>query len=265
MHNPRWYITIKLMIKLSITLPSGAEVSLESDDKDFVREVLYSTMPHLEGVVPPAAAACAAAREPVDRSNGHDLTRPTAPRSGNGHHPLPGETAPESGDRQPQPPASADDGLPAETRQGVVPEPVATVPVALAAARAAQTEPAPTPSAFAAPATPDEHEFIAFCQRVNPMGDMRRVVAAAEAADRYLSVRSVDPDELARLYTLAGWPIPHSFIQTLRNAARSKFRWMARINGKQGHYRVTDVGRKTVLGANAAVSGGSANQEYKEN
>ena len=35
------------MIKLSITLPSGGGIALEADDREFVREVLYSAMPHL--------------------------------------------------------------------------------------------------------------------------------------------------------------------------------------------------------------------------
>ena len=98
--------------------------------------------------------------------------------------------------------------------------------------------------------TPDELEFMAFCQRVNPLGDMRKVVVAAEAAHRYLNVGSVDPDELERLFTLIGWPIPHSFVQTLRNAARTKFRWLERIPGRPGHYKVTNTGRSIVLGEN---------------
>ena len=96
--------------------------------------------------------------------------------------------------------------------------------------------------------TPSEHEYIAFCQRVNPLGVMRRVVVAAEAAHRYLNITSVDPDGLEHLFTLAGWPIPHSFVQTLRNAARTKFRWLERIPGLSGHYKVTNTGRSIVLG-----------------
>ena len=104
----------------------------------------------------------------------------------------------------------------------------------------------PTPAVE--PATLDENDFVAFCHQVSPLGDMRRVVVAAEAADRYLGIASVDPDELARLFRLAGWPLPHNFVQTLRNAARSKFRWLERITGQSGHYRVTDTGRSIVLG-----------------
>ena len=121
------------------------------------------------------------------------------------------------------------------------PHPAAPVPDAA---------PTPTlpPTPAVEPATLDENDFVAFCHQVSPLGDMRRVVVAAEAADRYLGIASVDPDELARLFRLAGWPLPHNFVQTLRNAARSKFRWLERITGQSGHYRVTDTGRSIVLG-----------------
>ena len=107
---------------------------------------------------------------------------------------------------------------------------------------------APTLTPAVEPATLDENDYVAFCHQVSPLGDMRRVVVAAEAADRYLGIASVDPDELSRLFRLAGWPLPHNFVQTLRNAARSKFRWLERIAGQSGHYRVTDTGRSIVLG-----------------
>ena len=79
------------------------------------------------------------------------------------------------------------------------------------------------------------------------MGDMRMVVVAAEGAARFLSMDSVDAPELERLFGLAGWRSPHSFVQTLRNAARSKFRWLARLPGRSGRYTVTDLGRATTL------------------
>jgi hypothetical protein len=58
----------------------------------------------------------------------------------------------------------------------------------------------------------------------------------------------VDAEDLERLFDLAGWPRPHSFVQTLRNAARSKFRWLERVPGRSGHYTVTHLGRATALG-----------------
>ena len=59
---------------------------------------------------------------------------------------------------------------------------------------------------------------------------------------------SVDADDLARLFEQVGWMIPHSFTQTLRNAARSKFRWLERVPGRSGHYMDTTVGRTVILG-----------------
>ena len=230
------------MIKLNITLPSGAQVSIEADDKDLVREVLYSAMPHLNGVVEqskgeingnapeppvhhngtPTNGHGSEPAQPIPVANGAGLSHDTANGATNGNH------APA--------PATNATAAPIVERQ---PAPAQQTPVAISAI---------TPAPAFAPSTPDEHEYIAFCQRVNPLGDMRRVVVAAEAAHRHLTVLSVDPDELERLFTLAGWPIPHSFVQTLRNAARTKFRWLERIPGKPGHYRVTDTGRRIVLG-----------------
>ena len=221
------------MNKLSITLPLGAQVSIESDDRELVREVLYSFMPQLIG------------------SNGETLTpglpaTSGLPASTNGH--------------------SHENGVAHEKSVSVetAPEPVAAVPqadtrpaVVVQQVTAAPPMPAPRSDALNGESngvnpmvrtTPDELEFMAFCQRVNPLGDMRKVVVAAEAAHRYLNIVSVDPDELERLFTLIGWPIPHSFVQTLRNAARTKFRWLERIAGRPGHYKVTNTGRSIVLG-----------------
>jgi hypothetical protein len=92
-----------------------------------------------------------------------------------------------------------------------------------------------------------EQAFVEFCQSANPLGDMRRVVVAAEGAGRFLGIDSVDAEELGRLFDMAGWQRPHSFVQTLRNAARSKFRWLERVPGRSGYYTVTDIGRATAL------------------
>ena len=238
------------MIKLNITLPSGAQVSIEADDKDLVREVLYSAMPHLNGV----------AQQSIGEANGVSVEPPVHHNGSqtNGHAAPPGQhqPAPVSNGSDPAHEATngATNGNYAPVSTATVASPVVYEPAPVPAPQPAavvQPAPAPAPTPAFTPSTPDEHEYIAFCQRVNPLGDMRRVVVAAEAADRHLHVKSVDPDELERLFTLAGWPIPHSFVQTLRNAARTKFRWLERIPGKPGHYRVTDTGRRIVLGENS--------------
>jgi len=93
-----------------------------------------------------------------------------------------------------------------------------------------------------------EQAFVDFCRAANPLGDMRRVVVAAEGASRYLAIEGVDADALGRLFDIVGWPRAHNFVQTLRNAARSKFGWLERVPGRAGHYTVTDLGRATALG-----------------
>ena len=92
-----------------------------------------------------------------------------------------------------------------------------------------------------------ELAFVQFCQSVNPMGDMRKVVVAIEGANRFLQMTSVDEQELQTLFDRVGWRQPNSFPQTLRNAARSTFRWLERVPGRAGHYTVTDLGRTTIL------------------
>ena len=93
-----------------------------------------------------------------------------------------------------------------------------------------------------------EQAFVDFCRAANPLGDMRRVVVAAEGASRYLAMDGVDAESLGNLFDIVGWPRAHNFVQTLRNAARSKFGWLERLPGRAGHYTVTDLGRSTALG-----------------
>lgn len=93
-----------------------------------------------------------------------------------------------------------------------------------------------------------ERAYAEFCRSANPLGDMRRVVVAAEGARRSLGLDSVDSADLERLFDLAGWRRPHSFVQTLRNAARGKFRWLERVPGRAGRYAATDLGRTVTLG-----------------
>lgn len=104
-----------------------------------------------------------------------------------------------------------------------------------------------SPTKGAAPAE-GERAFVEFCRSANPLGDMRRVVVAAEGARRSLGMDSIDTADLERLFDLAGWRRPHSFVQTLRNAARGKFRWLERVPGRTGRYAVTDLGRSVTLG-----------------
>ena len=100
------------------------------------------------------------------------------------------------------------------------------------------------------PAIPGEaqEEYIRFTASLSPVGDMRRVVVVAEGARRFLGMAGVSEAELGHLFDLAGWRRPGSFIQTLRNGARSKFRWLERVPSNPGYYAVTQQGRDAVLG-----------------
>ena len=247
------------MNKLSITLPTGSQVCIESDDRDLVREVFYTFMPQLAGANGDASPATVgvntvgSSTEPAAAH--HNGNAPDADAgAGADHYPA---AAPVIFDTpaatMPAPVAAA---APQPAPPYPVPATAASPSPAPAAAPVPPGEPAPLPLPLPAtePATAAEQQFRAFCQQVNPLGDMRRVVVAAEAAHRHLNVTSVDPDKLAELFTLAGWPIPHSFVQTLRNAARTKFRWLERIPGLPGHYKVTGTGRSIVLGDGNAAS-----------
>ena len=240
------------VIKISITLLNGAQVSLETEDREIVRELLNSVLPPLsgpalDGIHPVETSGNGAVAVPA-ATNG-SMTRPTVADQ-NSESP-PAAVSPAGQDGPPAPPVTTFPKASilladlASSRAAAQNGPAPAVPTGT-------TAPAPEKPLRVEPATPSEWEYVAFCQRVSPLGDMRRVVVAAEAADRFLAVKSVDPDELARLFTLAGWPPPHNFVQTLRNAARTKFRWLERIPGQSGHYRVTNTGRSIVLGENYA-------------
>ena len=92
-----------------------------------------------------------------------------------------------------------------------------------------------------------ESEFVAFCLEANPIGDMRRAVVAAEGARQHFGVDGVDADGLGCLFDMTGWRKPRDFTQTLRNASRSKYRWLERIPGRSGRYAATPLGISKTL------------------
>ena len=217
------------MVKVSITLPNNAQITFESEEPEVLHEIV--------GI--------------VLRDLPRELMQSAVSVNGNS-------------------------GYQGELANGIVPTVVAIKtavdppPVQLSSteeqivgvAREANPSPkivkkvkesAATPLVVSAPvfieATREvQASFTEFCRSSNPVGDMRKVVVAAEGARRFLDAESVDVDGLANLFALAGWSRPHSFVQSLRNAARSKFRWLERVPGRGGYYTVTDVGRATALG-----------------
>ena len=275
------------MIKLSITLPSGGGIALEADDRELIREVLYSAMPHLlpappagngdgddggngngngqyhNGIVPGATLT----ETPPPHANGDYADHANGANSSDHSY---GYAYAHAGAKDDRDDAAVAAGVIPPGHPSVAsPAPAGPAPAPYLLPPPHQAQPQPAgPPASPAPTAPDpapmpppaeatgpaERQFAAYCQQINPIGDMRRVVVAAEAAARYLEIPSVDPDRLSALFTLAGWTIPHSFVQTLRNAARSKFRWMERVPGLNGHYRVSDAGRSIVLGETGTPS-----------
>ena len=99
-----------------------------------------------------------------------------------------------------------------------------------------------------------EGRYVDFTQSLAPVGDMRRVVVAAEGARAFLDLDAVSEDELVYLFDLAGWRRPNDFLQTLRNSARSTFRWLERTPGRPGYYSVTSIGKAAVVHRPTAMS-----------
>ena len=227
------------MVKVSISLPNNTQITVESQESEVIHEIVGMVLRDLplelmrtsipESVALPAAAPSqkgTSVQEPPPAAADaeSDVSKP-APA------PEPADGSNENRGSLPAEPSTASDqavSKPAERRSESSSSGHQT---AQQAARSAAAELA----------------FIQFCQSTNPLGDMRKVVVAAEGASQFLQINSVNTEDLADLFERIGWRHPHSFTQTLRNAARSKFRWLERVPGRSGHYTVTALGRTTIL------------------
>ncbi|PKB78254.1 MAG: hypothetical protein BZY88_19330 [SAR202 cluster bacterium Io17-Chloro-G9] len=210
------------MVKISIALPNQTQISLEADDfvqlrpgVDLVRQGLLGELANL--ATPPNADAVTTAES--EKSSGEQTT-----------------DAPSPAKRQPRGRAGTPE-TPSQTTAEAVPN-------SLAANTAA------VPPELSDPRL--TRDFTVFCRAADPMGDMRKVVAAAEGARRHLNMDNVDAWELGHLFDLAGWTRPRNFTQTLRNAARNSFRWLERVPGRSGRYTTTEKGRSVALGGTNA-------------
>ena len=233
------------MVKVSISLPSNAQITVESQEQSELLEIVgmlrglsrdlmrssTETGPESNGTTAQVSdTEKGSSVEPFPSVNG-DTETPAPPlEAAPVQEESPVETPTEVPDEAPEVPRAEEVVQPSPKRPQE-PAPVGRVKAQQAARSAAA-----------------ELAFVQFCQSLNPLGDMRKVVAATEGAAQFLEMDSVDADDLARLFEQVGWMIPHSFTQTLRNAARSKFRWLERVPGRSGHYMVTIVGRAVVLG-----------------
>ena len=217
------------VVKLSISLANGTLVTLEADETGLMHDVLRMV---LDSVPPgPVEAEVSAPVQAewgeVDVEKGTGATPPegvqnssSAQRGTNGVNGAAGGQASTNGAQpHPGPAASATTiGEPGDDR--------------LDLGRFSQQS---------------REDFRAFCQPINPTGDMRRVVVAAEAANRFFGIDGINADEVGELFDLIGWRRANSFTQTIRNAARTKFGWMERIPGRSGRYAPTDFGRAMTL------------------
>ena len=217
------------MVRVSITLPNNTKITVESEDAAVLHEV--------------AEIALRALRRDLMQSSYDSAPRPNG-------------TAEEDTSVTTSPPAAIPAGGAVVAVDEAPPATAAHQAAAPQAAGPAASRVAPENGnrGSAAPALQLESisdafrlEFYEFCRDANPMGDMRRVVVAAEGAIRYFGTDGVSAEDLGRLFDLAGWRKPNNFTQTLRNAARAKFGWLERIPGRSGRYAVTDLGRSVAV------------------
>ena len=207
------------MVKVSISLPNNTQITFESEESEVLREVVSLALRDLprDLMQAPASVSPGAPTEKSTSLAASDLSTatsiPPVPRA----EPIP---APETtiARETAQPSIGASNG-----------EGTATVPPEFLSESG-------------------ETNFTAFCRDAKPLGDMRRVVVAAEGANRHFGVDGVNAEELGWLFDVAGGRKPGNFTQTLRNAARSKFGWLERIPGRSGRYAATTLGlSKTLL------------------
>ena len=242
------------MLKISITLPNNAQINLETADAAVIDKILDVVLLDItrnltngaapaHSSPPPAAPVSENPPAAVENPAPDILSAAAIPTADWEMSPIPWPAADPADSSDPETdfdPEDDDDW----------PDYADDVAAEIAAATVAPSLPATNGIAYPRPGlcTPSEQAFIDFCREANPLGDMRRVVVAAEGASRYLGMSGVDAQGLGHLFNLAGWPQAHNFTQTLRNSARSKFRWLERVPGRSGYYAVTDLGRKTALG-----------------
>ena len=271
------------MLKLSITLPNNAQINLETEDDVVIDRILGIVLTDVSQAILAgfSTAPSGADRRPATERSAVVGPAPAPPSvTVETAQPVVGSAPPEAvpANEGPVAPAAAEmDGPATNTGTAVVTDapqsPEQAIAPLLSDWDASLEEPPPEPwpqleglgnggqatngsppsagnhlgMANLVPAV-SEQAFVDFCRAANPLGDMRRVVVAAEGASRYLAIEGVDADALGRLFDIVGWPRAHNFVQTLRNAARSKFGWLERVPGRAGHYTVTDLGRATALG-----------------
>ena len=211
------------MVKVSISLPNNTQITFESEEAEVLHEIVALALRDLpRDLMLPSAYSI----EEDSKEKGKDDYSYVSPA--------------ESFTEPPQSPDPRDTTPKSKLKavHGVLPMNAIDNP---------NTSSGSVPPPFFS--SSDCAAFEAFCLKANPLGDMRRVVVAAEGATRHFGVDGVNAAELAWLFDAAGWRRPSNFTQTLRNAARSKFGWLERIPGRSGRYAATPLGISKIIPA----------------
>jgi len=217
------------MVKVSITLPNNAQITFESEEPELIHEIVSMVLRDLPRELMQSAAL--ANGNSGYQGESASVKVPTAAANKTAIELTPERQSP----TEVQVVGVAGEANPFPQKVKIAKESTATLMVAKELVLVEATREA-------------QARFAEFCRSIDPVGDMRKVVVAAEGARRFLDAESVDAEGLFNLFELAGWSRPHSFVQSLRNAARSKFRWLERVPGRAGCYTVTEVGRATAFG-----------------
>ena len=231
------------MVKVSISLPNNTQITFESDEAEVLREIVSMALRDLPRDLMQAPAT--GSEQPVNESAEKRTSVTGAALSAATPLPEP--------EREPVPasaPAPANESP--STEAPAEPAPVAAQELsAPSTANRAGDASGPAPVEMPAEFRSEDgrNAFVAFCRETNPLGDMRRVVVAAEGASRHFGTDGVNTDDLGWLFDMAGWRRPGDFTQTLRNAARSKFGWLERIPGRSGRYAATSLGLSKTVNA----------------
>lgn len=214
------------MVKVSISLPNNTQITFESEEPEVLHEVVGMVLRDLPRDLMQSPGVIAAGG-PEEKSTSvaasalstETMTTETA------SPPVPQPAASQSVESVSPPPTTSSRGT-VDTHDGNGPA-------------------AAAPPEFLSEV--GREGFMAFCRDAKPLGDMRRVVVAAEGANRHFGVDGVNAEDLGWLFDVAGWRRPGNFTQTLRNAARSKFGWLERIPGRSGRYAATPLGLSKTL------------------
>ena len=225
------------MVKVSINLPNSTQISFEADADEIAQGVVGAVLRDL----PPDLVNHA---QSPDGQSPNGSPSP-APADGTDDTAGIDELSPDADWPEPEPETGAEEATGDDSDNPA--SPAAEVGNSPTAVEQPPLSPGPRTAVGSVGSDGEVSSFAEFCRSANPMGDMRRVVVAAEGARRILGMNSVDAEDLARLFDMAGWRSAHNFTQTLRNAARDRFRWLERVPGRAGRYSVTDIGRSATL------------------